>query len=29
VIVVAGNPLVDPDALKRVYAVIKDGVRYK
>ncbi|HKR35306.1 MAG TPA: amidohydrolase family protein [Steroidobacteraceae bacterium] len=29
VIVVAGNPLVDPNALKRVYAVIKDGVRYK
>jgi imidazolonepropionase-like amidohydrolase len=29
VIVVAGNPLLDPDALKRVYAVIKDGVRYK
>lgn len=29
VIVVAGNPLADPDALKRVYAVIKGGVRYK
>lgn len=29
VIVVAGNPLVDPNSLKRVYAVIKGGVRYK
>ena len=29
VIVVAGNPLADPNALKRVYAVIKGGVRYK
>jgi len=29
VIVVAGNPLADLDALKRVYAVIKGGVRYK
>ena len=29
VIVVAGNPLVDPNAMKRVFAVIKDGVRYK
>lgn len=29
VIVVAGNPLVDPNALKRIYAVIKGGVRYK
>ena len=29
VIVVAGNPLANPDALKRVYAVIKGGVRYK
>lgn len=29
VIVVAGNPLADMNALKRVYAVIKDGVRYK
>lgn len=29
VIVVAGNPLADLEALKSVYAVIKDGVRYK
>jgi len=29
VIVVDGDPLSDPDALKRVYAVIKGGVRYK
>jgi imidazolonepropionase-like amidohydrolase len=29
VIVVAGNPLRDMAAMKRVYAVIKDGVRYK
>jgi imidazolonepropionase-like amidohydrolase len=29
VIVVPGNPLVDLSALKRVYAVIKGGVRYK
>lgn len=29
VIVVAGNPLADIEALKRVYAVIKGGVRYK
>ncbi|PCI46472.1 MAG: hypothetical protein COB49_08355 [Alphaproteobacteria bacterium] len=29
VIVVAGNPLADLNALKRVYVVIKDGVRYK
>ncbi|MDZ4729702.1 MAG: amidohydrolase family protein [Xanthomonadales bacterium] len=29
VIVVAGNPLADLDALKQVYAVIKGGVRYK
>ena len=29
VIVVAGNPLADIAALKRVYAVIKGGVRYK
>jgi imidazolonepropionase-like amidohydrolase len=29
VIVVAGNPLSEPDALKRVYAVVKGGVRYK
>lgn len=29
VIVVAGNPLLEAEALKRVYAVIKDGVRYK
>lgn len=29
VIVVAGNPLADLHALKRVYAVIKGGVRYK
>lgn len=29
VIVVAGNPLADADALKRVFAVIKGGVRYK
>lgn len=29
IIVVAGNPLLEPDALRRVYAVIKDGVRYK
>ncbi len=29
IIVVAGNPLADPKALKRVYAVIKGGVRYK
>jgi hypothetical protein len=26
---VAGNPLRDMVAMKRVYAVIKDGVRYK
>lgn len=29
VIVVAGNPLEDMKAMKRVYAVIKGGVRYK
>jgi imidazolonepropionase-like amidohydrolase len=29
VIVVAGNPLLDMRAMKRVYAVIKGGVRYK
>jgi len=29
VIVVAGNPLSDMAAMKRVFAVIKDGVRYK
>jgi imidazolonepropionase-like amidohydrolase len=29
VIVVAGNPLADPSALKNVYSVIKGGVRYK
>lgn len=29
VIVVAGNPLLDMEAMKRVYAVIKGGVRYK
>jgi len=29
VIVVVGNPLTNPDALKRVHAVIKGGVRYK
>jgi imidazolonepropionase-like amidohydrolase len=30
VIVVAGNPLLDmKGAMKRVYAVIKGGVRYK
>jgi imidazolonepropionase-like amidohydrolase len=29
VIVVAGNPLQDMRAMKRVYAVIKGGVRYK
>ncbi len=29
VIVVAGNPLADLEALKRVFAVIKGGVRYK
>ncbi|MDZ4729691.1 MAG: amidohydrolase family protein [Xanthomonadales bacterium] len=29
VIVVAGNPLADLGALKRVYVVIKGGVRYK
>lgn len=29
VIIVAGNPLEDLSALKRVYVVIKDGVRYK
>ena len=29
VIVVAGNPLHDIGAMKRVYAVIKGGVRYK
>jgi len=29
VIVVAGNPLADLNALQRVYVVIKDGVRYK
>jgi imidazolonepropionase-like amidohydrolase len=28
-IVVAGNPLADLSAFKRVYAVIKGGVRYK
>lgn len=29
VIVVAGNPLEDMNAMKRVYSVIKGGVRYK
>ncbi|MEJ8566290.1 amidohydrolase family protein [Elongatibacter sediminis] len=29
VIVVSGNPLADLEALRRVYAVIKGGVRYK
>ena len=29
IIVVAGNPLEDMNALKRVYVVIKGGVRYK
>jgi imidazolonepropionase-like amidohydrolase len=29
VIIVAGNPLLDASALKRVYAVIQGGVRYK
>jgi imidazolonepropionase-like amidohydrolase len=29
VIVVAGNPLLDMRAMKRVYAVVKGGVRYK
>ena len=29
VIVIAGNPLADLDALKSVYVVIKGGVRYK
>ena len=29
VIVVAGNPLQDMRAMKRVHAVIKGGVRYK
>jgi imidazolonepropionase-like amidohydrolase len=29
VIVVVGNPLLDTTAMKRVYAVVKGGVRYK
>jgi len=29
IIVIAGNPLADIDSLKRVYAVIKGGVRFK
>jgi len=29
VIVVAGNPLADMAAMKRIYAVVKGGVRYK
>jgi imidazolonepropionase-like amidohydrolase len=29
VIVVAGNPLADIHAFKRIHAVVKGGVRYK
>jgi len=29
VIVLSSNPLADLNALKRVYAVVKGGVRYK
>jgi imidazolonepropionase-like amidohydrolase len=29
VIVLSGNPLADPEAMKQVYIVIKGGVRYK